>query len=151
MMIYEKKDRDNQSTCAICAKEIAGNDAYIRDMRTKQPFCSDRCSKAYLLVKCLWYFAGKKTECRGQGTHPTRTPPLLRTEEASRLRHWALAPERVELWDAIHAYARASYTGEERGPSGARMDAVVRVENAVTAVVAMRQRTEPSGSRLTSP
>ena len=73
---------------------------------------------------------------------PDRSSPGPRTNEASQ--HWALAPERVELWDAIHAYARASYTGEERGPSGARMDAVVRVENAVTAVVAMRQRTEPA-------
>ncbi len=47
--------------CAICGKEIAENDACIGGMRTKQPFCSDRCSKAYLLVKCLWCFAGKKT------------------------------------------------------------------------------------------
>lgn len=65
--------------CAICAKEIAENDACIGGMCTKQPFCSDRCSKAYLLVKCLWCFAGKKTEGYGQGTHPTRTPPLPRT------------------------------------------------------------------------
>lgn len=43
----------------------------------------------------------------------------------------ATAPERVELWDAIHAYARASYTGKERGPSGDRMTAVSRVTRAV--------------------
>lgn len=50
----------------------------------------------------------------------------------------ALSPERVELWDAVHAYASASYTGEERGPSGARMDAVVRVESAVNAIALAR-------------
>lgn len=43
----------------------------------------------------------------------------------------AVAPERVELWDAIHAYARASYTGKERGPSGDRMTAVSRITRAV--------------------
>lgn len=43
----------------------------------------------------------------------------------------AVAPERVELWDAIHEYARAIYTGKERAPSGERMTAVSRVTRAV--------------------
>lgn len=41
----------------------------------------------------------------------------------------------VELWNAIHEYARLSYTGFELGPSVGRQKAVVRVNSAVRALL----------------
>lgn len=47
----------------------------------------------------------------------------------------AHAKEQIDLWDAIHAYAQASYTGKERAPSVSRQKAVVRTNAAVQAIV----------------
>lgn len=47
----------------------------------------------------------------------------------------AHAKEQVDLWDAIHAYAQASYTGKERAPSVSRQKAVVRTNAAIQAIV----------------
>jgi hypothetical protein len=55
-------------------------------------------------------------------------------EAPVRLERNPIAPERVELWNAIHDYAKASYGGTERAPSGARADAVVRIEAALEGV-----------------
>ena len=47
----------------------------------------------------------------------------------------AHAKEHVDVWNAIHAYAQASYTGRERPPSVARQKAVLEVNKAVQAIV----------------
>lgn len=41
----------------------------------------------------------------------------------------------VDLWDAIHAYAQASYDGPESAPSAARAHAVAKTHMALRAIV----------------
>lgn len=47
----------------------------------------------------------------------------------------AHSKEHTDVWNAIHAYAQASYTGNERAPSVARQKAVLKVNEAVQAIV----------------
>lgn len=61
-----------EHTCVICGHVIGEHDACIWHAPTKMVYCGDRCSQAYLMVKCPWCFAEREACCIGKHTHPTR-------------------------------------------------------------------------------